>query len=271
MAFHRFNSDFHSLDYHCPTDSVANVESILQEGEQGGDVVRLQQLLNAHGANICADGVFGLYTKVAVMQFQKIHGLNPTGLVNSKTRQALLQTEMQTPLTQAGNNYMPKSALHQLQALDWLQHQIPTAVMVEFNQRWSNQLLLPEPMLYAGDSGDSVLKLITLLYQAKILPLIPGRRITQFFDGPTEMAVIQFQRQHDLMDDGIVGPVTWRTLRCVGESIPLSRKLKSYHPMGRPCQKAALIWLQNQLPDIVLTEFSMRWQHQKSDASAPLE
>ena len=271
MNFRLSQSDFHNSDYHCPADSLADVDSILQEGDQGAEVVRLQQLLNAHGANIYVDGVFGLYTKVTVMQFQKMHGLNPTGLVNSKTRQALLESQTETSLTQAANNYIHQRALHQRHAIDWLQHQIPIAIMEEFNQRWSNRRLLPEPMLYRGAVGDSVLELTALLYKANILPLILGGKITHYFDGPTEIAVIQFQRQNGLMDDGIVGPTMWRILRRLGQSIPLSRKLASYNPFDRPWQKAALIWLQNQLPDIVLTEFSLRWQYQKSEDSVSLE
>ena len=265
MVFLPSPPDDHQSHYHCPKDSLADVDSILQEGDQGAEVVRLQQLLNAHGANICVDGFFGLYTKIAVTQFQKINELNPTGLVNSKTRRALLEIQTETSLTQAVGNYIPQHSLHQRNALDWLEHQIPIAIIEEFYQRWSNRRLLPEPMLYRGAVGESVLELTALLYKANILSQIPGGTITHHFNDPTEIGVIQFQRQHGLMDDGIVGPIMWRILRRLGGRMPLSQKLVSYNPFDRPCQKAALIWLQNQLPDIMLTEFSLRWHYQRSN------
>ena len=58
------------------------------------------------------------------------------------------------------------------------------------------------PTLRRGAAGEPVKRL-----QAKL-----GIPATGNFDGNTEAAVRQFQRQHGLVPDGIVGPRTWATL-----------------------------------------------------------
>ena len=58
------------------------------------------------------------------------------------------------------------------------------------------------PTLRRGDTGDLVKTV-----QTKV-----GVDATGTFDGNTEAAVREFQRKHDLVPDGIVGPRTWATL-----------------------------------------------------------
>jgi peptidoglycan hydrolase-like protein with peptidoglycan-binding domain len=58
-------------------------------GDRGPDVLALQQRLNALGADLEADGVFGTGTRAAVMAFQGSKGLRPDGVVGAKTRAAL--------------------------------------------------------------------------------------------------------------------------------------------------------------------------------------
>jgi peptidoglycan hydrolase-like protein with peptidoglycan-binding domain len=58
------------------------------------------------------------------------------------------------------------------------------------------------PTLRRGDTGDLVKGV-----QAKVNVAASGT-----FDGATEAAVRQFQRDHGLVPDGIVGPRTWATL-----------------------------------------------------------
>jgi len=52
----------------------------------------LQYLLNAHGAKLTVDGVFGPKTKAAVVTFQKARGLSGSGVVQAPTWRALLVT-----------------------------------------------------------------------------------------------------------------------------------------------------------------------------------
>jgi len=58
------------------------------------------------------------------------------------------------------------------------------------------------PTLRRGATGDLVKQV-----QSKIRTPVTGN-----FDAVTEAAVRQFQRDHDLVPDGIVGPRSWATL-----------------------------------------------------------
>ena len=59
--------------------------SILKEGSKGESVKWLQYALNEHGANLTIDGIFGKQSKLAVLLFQKDHGLVQDGIVGPKT------------------------------------------------------------------------------------------------------------------------------------------------------------------------------------------
>jgi hypothetical protein len=64
-------------------------EAALSIGDRGPEVKKLQDALNARGANLVADGIFGPGTHTAVIAFQAKEGLTPDGVVGSKTRKAL--------------------------------------------------------------------------------------------------------------------------------------------------------------------------------------
>ena len=61
----------------------------LTTGSNGESVKWLQYELNEHGANLTIDGVFGKQTKLAVLLFQKDHGLTQDGIAGPKTFAAL--------------------------------------------------------------------------------------------------------------------------------------------------------------------------------------
>jgi peptidoglycan hydrolase-like protein with peptidoglycan-binding domain len=52
----------------------------------------LQYLLDAHGAKVAADGVFGANTEAAVLAFQRAHHLTADGVVGPQTWAALIVT-----------------------------------------------------------------------------------------------------------------------------------------------------------------------------------
>lgn len=95
----------------------------------------------------------------------------------------------------------------------------PTFDMVDFRQQVSaimagtapNASVIPaedgagKPTLHRGERGAAVREL-----QAELAIAVNGE-----FDGETEAAVRQFQRDHELVPDGIVGPRTWATLAAV--------------------------------------------------------
>ena len=66
------------------------VKPVLRKGDKGEDVRGLQERLNDLGYDCgLADGAFGTRTKNAVVRFQTDHGLDPDGVVGSRTWAAL--------------------------------------------------------------------------------------------------------------------------------------------------------------------------------------
>jgi hypothetical protein len=63
---------------------------VYKQGNQGPEVKAIQYLLRFHGQNPTPDGIFGPATKTAVQAFQNGEGLNPDGIVGSKTWGALI-------------------------------------------------------------------------------------------------------------------------------------------------------------------------------------
>lgn len=61
----------------------------LRLGAKGESVKWLQTQLNKSGANLDVDGIFGKQTKLAVLLFQKDHGLVQDGIVGPQTIKAL--------------------------------------------------------------------------------------------------------------------------------------------------------------------------------------
>lgn len=70
-------------------DAVRTGASALSQGSRGVAVRDLQRLLNATGATLATDGVFGPGTRAAVVQFQRSAGLTADGVVGPATLRAL--------------------------------------------------------------------------------------------------------------------------------------------------------------------------------------
>lgn len=63
----------------------------VRQGDRGPLVKKLQVLLNAFGAQLIADGVFGKVTEGWVKKFQRDHDLHEDGIVGSLTWQLLVK------------------------------------------------------------------------------------------------------------------------------------------------------------------------------------
>ena len=65
---------------------------VIRQGSVGQPVRSVQYLLNAHGAALAVDGIFGAKTNAAVRAFQWAHGLAVDGIVGTKTWRSLIIT-----------------------------------------------------------------------------------------------------------------------------------------------------------------------------------
>lgn len=65
------------------------LSTLMKMGARSSSVKWLQWELNRHGANLKIDGVFGQQTKLAVLLYQKDHGLVQDGIVGKKTIESL--------------------------------------------------------------------------------------------------------------------------------------------------------------------------------------
>lgn len=114
----------------------------LKEGDSGSAVKEVQELLAKKGFDPGpADGVFGSKTKAAVIKFQQANKLVADGIVGAKTMEVLKGKPSVPPikLTEVCAYYDAAKNPHQKAAIEWLQTQIPVAVLEDFAKRWRKQ------------------------------------------------------------------------------------------------------------------------------------
>ncbi|MCL6453539.1 MAG: peptidoglycan-binding protein [Alicyclobacillus sp.] len=76
-------------DLQKPGGITVATDPTIQRGATGAAVVKLQKLLNQHGAKLKVDGIFGPATQAAVRNFQGAHHLTMDGIVGPQTWGAL--------------------------------------------------------------------------------------------------------------------------------------------------------------------------------------
>ncbi len=134
-------------------------------------------------------------------------------------------------------------------------------------------LLKAKAPLKIGSAGQVVLELQTRLKANGFGVATPDG----VFGSKTKAAVITLQKSYQLVADGIVGARTWTVLRSrspvaarppapapPAPAIRLIEVCRSYRQL--PHQEQALQWLQLQLPQPALDEFTRRWR-QLTDAT----
>ncbi len=75
-----------------PAELIAKLPELAKSPTERGSVRKAQALLNAAGASLNTDGVFGALTETAVRAFQQARGLTVDGIVGPNTWRALLGT-----------------------------------------------------------------------------------------------------------------------------------------------------------------------------------
>jgi peptidoglycan hydrolase-like protein with peptidoglycan-binding domain len=156
----------------------------LQQGAQGPEVSDLQSRLTAAGCyNGPIDGVFGSLTKAGVIQCQRASGLVADGIVGPETL---------ARLGSSGSASLPSLGRDQSAA--------------SYTSRYASNDF--SGALRQGDSGQAV---STLQSRLASLGYYRGVIDGEFGQG-TEDAVTQFQRDHNLIPDGIVGSQVYQAL-----------------------------------------------------------
>lgn len=172
----------------------------LKVGSSGLDVQTVQTYLNRIRRNYPAipaitdeAGTFGDSTKNAVTRFQSIFGLSPDGIVGKSTWYKL--SSLYTAVTR-------------LSELDSEGNTLGIGTVP------------PSSVLRQGSRGPDVITLQYLLNViAEYYPGIPAPTQDGIFGSGTQQSVVAFQRAMQLTPDGMVGPLTWRTLYEVYQGI----------------------------------------------------
>ncbi|MBQ6173236.1 MAG: peptidoglycan-binding protein [Clostridia bacterium] len=224
----------------CVTLSASAV-TMLQEGDRGASVKKLQQALVSGGwADLKCDGVYGPKTAAAVKYYQQMNGLVATGRAGSITLTQLLGTP-DVDLNKDGENTMGKGSngpavlavQQKLKALGYYKGALDgkfgngTLAAVKSFQTLNGlradgkvgsktlakldaadavpwHATITYSKLRRGSTGSAVVKLQTALKAASYY----SGAITGYFSLETELAVRNFQTANNLKVDGIAGQQT---------------------------------------------------------------
>ncbi|MEM6455504.1 MAG: peptidoglycan-binding protein, partial [Acidobacteriota bacterium] len=170
----------------------ANPDLFIGEGQEGGSVVEIQDLLNRAGFPHTVTGTFGADTRAAVRELQRENGLVPPpsleGVVGSNTLAQLELLAGQPPAVTDPRQPAPGAA----PALDAV--------------RAGGDVFLGQ-----GQAGESVTQVQELLNRAGFDTRVNGR-----FDAPTKASVEQFQQAQGLIAppglEGVIGATSLTTL-----------------------------------------------------------
>lgn len=166
------------------TSSAMAQSGILQQGDQGAAVIELQDRLRAAGCfEGSSTGFFGAQTREAVIRCQERFGLTPDGIAGKATLNAL-----------ARGSDIPTNG---------------TSTVSFGNSSFGD-------ILQFGDEGAAVSQLQQRLQD---LGYYYGE-IDGVFGSETQRAVLQFQRDRGLTEDGIVGAQVYAALRGNGTPTP---------------------------------------------------
>jgi peptidoglycan hydrolase-like protein with peptidoglycan-binding domain len=172
---------------------------VLQQGDRSVDVTTIQQRLRELGYfKGQLTGYFGPSTQAAVIRFQLDNNIDANGIVDSRTRTALLG-----------------SANPQSNGDDLLGMLPPPPLSNNFPTQKFNPFT-PTAVLRFGDRGSEVQDLQQELRQRGFNP----GRVDGSYGSQTQEAVRQFQRVNGLFPDGIAGR---ETLTALGISAEVNR------------------------------------------------
>ena len=170
-------------------EATAQYPGVLREGDRGIGVANLQFFINYLSAfyetvpPLTVDGSFGTRTRAAVIDAQNTFGLPADGIVGEVTWKAIYDAYL--------------------------------GIVSKIPLVYTQGVVLPFPgvVLRIGASGDEVRVLQEYLnYIARTFTSIPTVNTTGYFGTATRDAVLAFQRQFSLPQNGRVGAITWEAI-----------------------------------------------------------
>ena len=175
---------------------IGRDDGVLMDGDTGDNVKALQTLLNAHGANLTVDGVFGPATTAAVKARQRQIGVAADSVWG--------------PLSAAAEKRAEEAASrdHNRPPLKPVPAPAPAKPAAP-------KFPLPAGHAYAVDDGTNLTHSGIRKGDAanvKRIQRVVGVVADGIFGKRTKAAVEKFQRAHHLTVDGQVGPATWARL-----------------------------------------------------------
>jgi lysozyme len=182
------------------TNNISNVEDKVTKAKKfvGSRCTELQQKLNKVGYSLVVDGNFGQLSYNAVINFQSKNGLVADGLAGTKTF---------TKLDELINSQNQVSSNSNVLALQKLCNQLSI--------KGVNGRSLVEDDVSGANTKYAVSKLSTcgLAYKQRLATKYVQSKLGISADGIfgniTAQKVKQYQKQHGLYADGVVGKNTW--------------------------------------------------------------
>ena len=225
LAQQGYTTDQILMSYYGDVETVLNAPirgvissypgSPLRRGSTGPSVVVLQVSLNRISQNYPAipkipsvDGVFGSRTEAAVLEFQRIFGLTPDGIVGPATWYEIVR--LYTAVRELSEL---RSQGQQFYAINWS----------------------PPNGLSPGDSNEKVKLLQYMLSTlSTYISGIPPVAIDGVYGQETRAAVLAAQRRFGLPETGTVGEATWDAIynQYSGIENTTLRSEESFPPSG---------------------------------------
>lgn len=205
---------------------AAKADGLLERGESGQSVRELQKNLNSLGYDLKVDGIYGQHTEDDVKDFQEKHDLKVDGIYGPNTR-ATLREELAAgeDLVERGDRgqavenvqrqlvilgfdisidgvFGPKTQHAVRLFQEWAELSVDGIVGPNTKEAFDYARTYPGHYIQRGDEGPW-----TEQAQRKINVEIDG-----VFGPVTEGAVWQWQKDHGLLADGILGPQTFTAM-----------------------------------------------------------
>lgn len=173
-----------------PSAALANPSMVLRLGDEGTAVQVLQQKLKDLGyfKNATTTTYFGIVTQQSISNFQKQNSLTQDGVAGEQTLKLIFGDTYADYAKQYGETVITQSE--------------------EITAAGSGARQYSEAVIKLGDQNDEVTKLQNRL---KELGLFTGDA-TGFYGAKTQNAVLAFQADRDLIQDGTVGAMTLSAL-----------------------------------------------------------